>query len=167
MNNTTQLKAKLTGERILARHVMNMIPLIEKHFAAFDGQRVLIDSGACSAPFKKLTRAFLDNIDKTDNLRVIVDASGYSVWVKLDVHLPNPSGSGVTYFEQSLYIGKIDHQTFFYNFDGHDYYQTAQQVRALTVKQLMDAKKEYTALQTAMNAVSASYPFTFKKFIEG
>ena len=46
----------IEGERALFTEYAKIIPLIEKHFADFDGQRAIIASGDRSAKFARINR---------------------------------------------------------------------------------------------------------------
>ena len=100
------------GNIAAARAMLQLLPVAEKHFSAFDGHRLKLKSGANSAPFSKMLVAFRLEADQAlaDHLQASYNTSStdYSVWVRVRVWRADPDREGGQHFELSCYVGKVD-----------------------------------------------------------
>lgn len=174
MSKVYDIKKLHHGEQSLAGEVLKVLPLIEKHFKPFDGQRAAIQSGR-SAAFRKACKAFVDECAALSNMRVIVDdSSGLSVWLKFDINekdkdLPG-GGYCVNYFKMNVYLGQIDTGNWQtaatnelkYQFEPDVLKTRCQRVRNITIEALEKVKAEAKQKRDELEALEDSVPSPFK-----
>ena len=168
---------QLKGEHDLAAIGLLVIPLVEKYFQDFDGERCTISSGARSAKFDKICKAFQDDVKALTGVSVWVDAS-YSASVRLKIDNPNSNtGYGCNYFEDSIYFGEIDNDNFAripsglftYKFNptaNNGLIEKYKAIQAVTFEQLAQAKDNVEQAKEALESALASVPYTFKDLIK-
>ena len=167
----------LKGEQTLATIGLLLIPLIEKHFLPFDGERCKIANGANSAKFAKICKAFQAEVEKVTNARAYVSAD-YSASVRFKIDQLDSNKSHVTnYFEDCIYFGEIDNNSFArtptgeftYKFDpnaDNGLIEKFKAIQAVTIKQLIQAKNDVIQAKQALDNALASVPYTFKDLIK-
>lgn len=172
-----KFKDQLKGERAIAAIGLEVIPLIEKHFQGFDGERCKISTGAKSAKFNKICKAFQDEVEALTGARVWVDAD-YSASVRLKISQPdNNTKHTVNYFEDSIYFGEIDNSSFARTPTGEFTYkfnpyaingivEKYKVIQAVTLKQLIQAKNDVNQAKEALESALKAVPYTFKDLIK-
>jgi len=103
------LKEKLAGEQQLARHVLAVLPLIEKHFAPFDGKRAHIQTGR-SAAFQKVVGAFREEAEALTGAQVFIHDQYQAISVHIKFSRPDPDNrnGGCIYYNADVYFGEWD-----------------------------------------------------------
>ena len=103
------LQAKLEGEQAIARAVLAVLPLIEKHFAPFDGKRAHIQTGR-SAAFQKVVANFREEAEALTGVQVFIhdQYQAVSAHVKLSRPDPDNKNGGCIYYSGDVYFGEVD-----------------------------------------------------------
>ena len=168
---------QLKGEHDIAAIGLLLIPLIEKHFKPFDGERCKITSGARSAKFDKVCKAFQADAEKVTSARIWIDAD-YSASVRFDINQPdNNTDCTVNYFKDSIYFGEVDTNSFMQTPTGNFTYkfnpsadngliERFESIQAVTFEQLMQAKDNVKQAKEALDSALASVPYAFKDLIK-
>lgn len=155
------------GEQSLCREILKIIPLIEKHFKPYDGQRVSIQSGR-SAKFNKVCQAFREDCEAVTNARIIVDDNGYSLAVKIDINEPDPKREGCNYFYHTIYFAEHKRINFAaspdmtYNYKPEDTRRYCDKVLKTTIKQIEKVKADIKRHKDAISKLESSIPYQFK-----
>ena len=167
------------GEQSLSREILKIIPLIEKHFKPWDGERVAIKSGR-SAKFQKTVMAFYKDCAAVSDMRVIVD-DNYSIWIKCDIHEKDKpltgGGHTVNYFKRSFHIGTIDTGSFQHNATGIFTYEYkpdnpgetrdyCEKILNTSVEDLEKAKAYHKEALKAAEAARKSVPYCFAELFD-
>ena len=173
------INTTIQGEHQLAKLILPVIPLIEKHFKPFDGHRAKIASGADSAPYAKICTAFRDAAQETNEagyfFQVFVGGpSGMSAYVEFKTHIRDPrSDCGVIYFKHSVYIGQVNDGGEFGNGDLFKYEYKPEGTReycdavlATTEGHLSDVKQAVSDKVKELNTLKDSVLYTFKECIK-
>lgn len=164
----SKLENTLVGEKALAEALLLVLPLVEKHFKDFDGERAAIKSGS-SAKFSKLSKAFREEADEiVDNkrFRIYVDTSVSSVYLKADIAVPN-SPETVAYYRDNIYFGKVNSGSwnvegtgeFTYDFDEENYVSRFNDIVGTTEESLEDKKAKIKALKAEISKIEDSVPY--------
>jgi hypothetical protein len=157
----------LHGEQSLAKEILKVIPLIEKHFKPFDGQKAAIVSGS-SAGFKKVKDAFRKDCEAVTNAHVFIDTNTYSIMAKFKINEPDPEKNhygGCNYFEYSCFIGKFDGFNYVYEFKANEAIERNREILSLTADKLYQAKSNIKRLTEKIETISNSFPYIFKDAI--
>ena len=160
-----KLKTLHQGEHILAREILKIVPLIEKHFKPFNGQRASIQSGD-SAAFRKVQKAFCDECATLTDMRIFVVSNAYSVYIKMDVHVNEPNTEHCNYFEHGSYIAEGRDADFHYTFKPGSLIQMCNSILSVSVKDLESVKAEIEGLKGQIDRLENSVPYQFKSVIE-
>ena len=172
MNN---LENKLKGEKSFAEKALLILPLIKKHFEDFDGVKAINKTGD-SAKFNKVSKAFSDDVDELFNdnaFRCYVSNSVYSVYIKADVRVSNPSGSS-TYYGKDIYIGDIDGGAydreatgiFKYTFNEEPIKENLVEILSVTKEDLEAKKATIANLKKDIEALENSVPYSLKEALK-
>ena len=146
--------------------VLKIIPLIEKHFAPFEGQRASIQSGL-SAKFVKVKRAFQEECATVSKMRISVNESTYSYILNMDINERDPrSDCAVNYFKTYTYIGESKNGDFFYTFKPDELRTHCDTILSLTAQQLQQAKNKIDDLYEQAEKIIESFPFTVRDLIK-
>jgi hypothetical protein len=168
MNN---LENKLKGEKSFAEKALLILPLIKKHFEDFDGVKAINKTGE-SAKFKKVSKEFSDDVNELFNdnaFRCYVSNSTYSVYIKADVRVSNPSGS-CTYYGKDIYIGDIDGGAygreatgiFKYKFNEEPIKENLLSILATTLESLEAKKAKIAKLKDEIDEIENSVTYSLK-----
>lgn len=166
-------KLKLTGEKKLAIEKLLIIPLIEKHFKPFSGNRASIKSGGRSAKFQQVVEAFRADCDGKTTARVIVDDSHYSVWIKLDIQVMNEKRDHAAYFNDSIYIGSLDNFAvggnptgiFTYEFKPEESSDYANKIIAVELADIEQAASEIKQRKAEIESIAESIPYALRELV--
>jgi hypothetical protein len=177
MPNLKDIDFAIEGEKALFTEYAKVIPLIEKHFEKFDGERAILASGDRSAAFARINREFHEDCKDTTTARAFIDsANGMSAWLKIDITLPDTvnNSSGCVYFSHSVPIGQIDHfgpqatQNFEYTFNADEARKHVDKILAADAGELRTARDDIAKLQATIEKITAAIPYQFKPcVIEG
>lgn len=162
------IKTKHHGEQELARVVLSVIPLIEKHFSPFNGQRGRIASGS-SAKFNKVVQAFRDECEALTDARIWVKNDEYSCYINIDIHTPNPDGVSCSYYKDYIYIGEYKSlgnfersQDYSYTFKPDETRAACQRILDTSADDIEKAKEQIENLKDEIEKVQGSIPYTFR-----
>jgi len=165
--------AQVHGEQTLARETLKVIPLIEKHFKPFDGQRAYIQSGE-SAAFKKVSKAFREEAATVTEAQVFTDnPGGMTVWIKIKLSEPDPKSSGCNYFDLSDRVGAIDSGDwnkaptglFSYGFDAAELTGICNTVLNTALEDIQKARQHIEELKRQTAAAVAAVPACYREAV--
>ena len=151
---------------------MLILPLIKKHFEDFDGVKAINKTGE-SVKFNKVSKNFSDDVNELFNdnaFRCYVSNSIYSVYIKADVRVSNPSGS-CTYYGKDIYIGDIDGGgaydreatgIFKYTFNEDPIKENLLSILATTVESLEAKKDKIAKLKDEIDEIENSVTYSLK-----
>lgn len=160
MDNET----KYNGEVALHHEVLKLIPLIVKNFGNFEG-RVKTKSGRAAA-FDKVVSSFRNDCDAASTARVLVDDQyGYSVWVKIDIHLQDPCGTHVNYFDTGLHVGNIEGDHFEYDFDQTDTESRCKKITTMPLTDIAHVQAEIRQANKRIAELKGSVPAAFREIV--
>lgn len=160
-------KDKYNGERDLAAEILKIIPLIEKHFKPFNGERALIQSGR-SAKFEKVCKDFRDECEKISDARIYVDGSMYSMHVNIDIHRPDTGKQSCSYYKDYLHIARLDHdnpQAFRYTFKPEESIKVREAILSTDFSTLERINSEIKQKRDDISTLKSSIPYTFKSLV--
>ena len=169
---------EIEGQRAICSEFAKIIPLIEKHFAKLDGERAILACGSRSAKFSRACAAFREACQEVTQARVIIsDAAGRSVWLKIDIALPDPrpGTAGCVYFEHSVCIGTIcafpapylnpKWMNFKYEFKADESWTHVSEILSIEELHLAFYRKQIKDLKAQIEAAKASVPYAFRDCI--
>lgn len=162
--NKSDINIKFDGEQALAQEALKIIPLIEKHFKPFNGQRAHTKSQGTAAAFRKVVRAFQDEAATLTGARIGVDNRFQSVSIDIDINQPDPnSDHGCNYFKTYMYCGEIKsgEDTFSYEFDQAACEVPYNKILSITLGDIYAARKAAQEAHAALEVVKKSIPYIF------
>lgn len=148
----------LEGEQKLAKNVLDVLPLIEKHFAPFEGKSINIQNGY-AAKFRNAIKAFREECHEVSEMfRIGVDGDRY-VGVKFEVTV---SHGCTNYFSEYVYFGEVVDDEFKYNFTDDDLIKKLEKILDTTVSDLENVNAEYEKKKKELEAIKDTVPSCFR-----
>lgn len=174
-----RIERQLTGEQLLARFTLDLLPVVEEVFQSFDGAKALIKTGS-SAAFAKRRAAFRDAAEEVIEKyrdpgngispRCFVDSNRYSVYIKLDITLPTSEihggGFSVEYYKGSIYFGGIKDDHFKYDFARDEKAKYCHMILDTTLEKLEETKKDIKGHVEAIGGLEESIPYALRHLVK-
>lgn len=164
MATILDIAVKHHGEQSLAKEVLKIAPLIEKHFKTFTDCRVATTTGK-SAKFYKVCKAFYDDVEAISKARVYVEDTTYSVWVKIDIN-ESSGNSGCNYFHDSVYIGDIKENNLKYTFNFSGCEKNRNEILATDITKLEEVWCAVVAKHKEIDVLVKTVPYVFNSLVE-
>jgi hypothetical protein len=157
------IDVNIAGNHKLQKAILAILPLVPEYFAAMDGQRITIASGAKSAPFRKACEAFREACKAVSDASIWID-SAYSP--RINVKVMSPSGEhSVAYFETAIYLGNQTDQCLSYTFDPARYEADALNVLAFDRAKLDAIAETYSEQIKRAQSTLEALPYRFRELI--
>lgn len=166
------IKITVSGEKVLFKEIVKILPLIEKHFKSFDSKRARLASGGKSAIFEKVVKAFkadCESVSDNKTRRLFVETSDSSVRIDIDIHERDlRSDFGVNYFKYGFCVGAIDAETgnFTYDFNQQNLESLISIVLSYSVQDLQEIKRQHTELKQQIKKLQNSLPYPYRDILE-
>ena len=172
------LPEKLAGEQAIARAVLLVLPLIDRHFKPFDGKRAHIQTGR-SAAFQKVVAAFREEAEAQTEVQVFIHDQYQAVSARVKLSQPDPDNhnGGCIYYSADVYFGEWDNGAWNHSPTGeykHTYTPErvaakeaeCEQVLATTVDELEIAIKRTESLQKQQDRIKQGVAACFRVVLE-
>jgi hypothetical protein len=151
------------GEKSLAQEMMKILPLFDKYFRPFQGQRAITQTGR-SKKFEKVCDAFLQECATLTDAHIWIETSRYSITFNAKIHRPDSREhtSSVNYFSTYIFLGDLSGQNFVYKFNITDQIQRYTDIINTSLQDLETAQSDVEMLKDSIDKIKGSIPYVFK-----